>query len=42
MGRSQDVRARHTVRCLIGWPLLGDYLENALSEVGRSGASSRR
>jgi hypothetical protein len=35
-GEIQDVRESHTVRYLTRTPLLGDYLENALSEFGLS------
>ena len=36
LGEVEDVRRRHTVDYLIGTPLLGDYLEEALSQFGRS------
>jgi Protein of unknown function (DUF3775) len=32
----QDVRERHTVDYLLGTPLLADYLEEALSQLGLS------
>jgi Protein of unknown function (DUF3775) len=32
----EDVRGRHTVDYLIGTPLLGDYLEEGLSQFGLS------
>jgi Protein of unknown function (DUF3775) len=36
LGEVDDLRARQTVDYLIGTPLLGDYLEEALSQFGLS------
>ncbi len=36
LGEVQDVREKHTIDYLLGTPLLADYLEEALSQFGRS------
>jgi hypothetical protein len=36
MSEAEELRESHPVRYLIGIPLLGDYLEDALSEFGLS------